>query len=70
MEDLKAGRQDTERARARVMDALAKRNKKLDARRELLEAKRIEMAGGKEALEEIRRAHAAETFLDSLGMHV
>jgi hypothetical protein len=48
---------------------MQKRNRALDARRELLEAKRIEMAGGREALEALRakqKADAADKFLDEL----
>lgn len=65
MEELKAQRAETERARQRVHTALEQRNQKLDARRQLLEKKREEKYG-KEELERIRaerRAKEADTLL-------
>lgn len=69
MEELKAGRLETERARERIQSVLEQRNQKLEARRQLVEAKRVELAGGVEALEAIRakqREAAADSFLDAL----
>lgn len=71
MQELKEGRLETEKARERVRTALNTRNERLEARNALLETKRIEMAGGKEALENIRsqqRAEAADNFLNELGL--
>jgi hypothetical protein len=71
MEELKAGRLETERARERVQSVLHQRNERLEARRKLVEAKRIQVAGGKEAYEEMqakRRGAEADRFLDDLGL--
>jgi hypothetical protein len=60
MQELREQRLETERARLRVQNALEHRNTKLDARRELIEAKRIEVAGGKEAYAAIKADQALE----------